>query len=130
MSKKKFDSKKEVKKIMTKLLSQSGAMNDLAIYTKIIMSLKPKEMSAMWRYHEIISFISAIKVYEDLLVILYKDKSKFSQNTFTKILRIRNKIAREHRFKQQKNEELFKKILIEKFSKRRKSKNVNKRKSK
>lgn len=101
--------KKKVERLLKKLLSQKSSMCDMAIYTKVVASLTRKEMSALYRYHEIIRFIAAIQVYDDILIILVKDKTSFGKNIFKKILTIRKKIAREHRNQIKKNEELFKK---------------------
>lgn len=103
-----MDAKKKVRKLLEKLLSQKSSMRDMALHTKIVASLTREEMSSMYRYHEIIRFISAIQVYDDILVILAKDKTKFGKGIFKKILAIRNKIAREHRNARKKSEELFK----------------------
>ena len=107
-----MDAKKEVKRLFKKLLSRKSSMRDLAIYTKVVASLTREEMSALYRYHEIIRFISAIQIYDDILFILGKDKTKFGEDIFKKILAIRNKIAREHRNQVKKNEELFKKLEV------------------
>ena len=105
-----MDSKKKVKRLIGNLLSRKGVMHDIALYTKLIVSLTREEVSAMYRYHEIIRFISAIQVYNDILFILAKDRTKLGKNTFKKILAIRNKIVREHRIRIKKDEELFKEI--------------------
>jgi len=105
-----MDAKKRVKRLFKKLLLQKSSMHDMAIYTSVVASLTREEMSALYRYHEVIRFISAIQVYDDILFILGKDRTKFGKNTFREILIIRNKIAREHRNKIKKNEELFKKL--------------------
>lgn len=102
-----FDAKKEVKKLFSKMLKNKGQMSDMFIYTKVVASLTREEMSALYRYHEIIRFISAIQVYDDILFILAKDKTKFGKLAFDKILLLRNKIAREHRNQIKKDEELF-----------------------
>lgn len=101
-------SKTKIQKLFKKILSNKSSLYDMALYTKIIASLTKEEMSALYKYHEIIRFVSAIQVYDDILVILIKDKTKFGKNTFKKILAIRNKIARNHRNSLKKNEELFK----------------------
>lgn len=104
-----MDAKKKVKKLFEKMLSQKSSMHNMAVYTKIVASLTREEMSALYSYHEIIRFISAIQVYDDILFILGKDKTKFGKEIFEKILFIRNKIVREHRNMVKKNEELFRK---------------------
>jgi len=106
--KEKRESKKKIKKLIIRLLSQKGAIHDLSIHTQIVMSLTREEMGALHRYYDMISFIAGIQTYDDILFILAKDKSKLSKKTFKRILSIRNKIAREHRNKRKKYEELFK----------------------
>lgn len=103
-----MNAKKNIQKVFEKLLSQKSSIHDMALYTKVIASLSREEMSALYRYHELIRFISAIQVYDDILYILVKDKTKFGRGIFDNILAIRNKIAREHRNSVKKNEELFK----------------------
>lgn len=102
-----MNAEKKVRKLFEKLLSQKSSMRDIAIQTMTVASLTREEMSAMYRYHELIRFISAIQVYDDILVILIKDKTKFGKGTFKKILAIRNNIARKHRNEIKKREELF-----------------------
>lgn len=102
-----MNAEEKVKRLFEKMLNNKGQMCDMFTYTKIVASLTREEMSALYRYHEIIRFISAIQVYDDILCILVKDKTKFGKETFEKILAIRNKIAREHRNQIKKNEELF-----------------------
>ena len=98
---------KTVKKLLKQLISQKGVLHDMALHTKMVVSLTREEMSALYRYHEMIRFISAIQVYDDVLFILGKDKTKLGKDSFKKILAVRNKIAREHRNRSKKNEELF-----------------------
>ena len=46
----KMDTKKQVKKLFEKLLSQKSSMYDMALHTKIIASLTREEMSVMYKY--------------------------------------------------------------------------------
>ena len=89
-------------------MSEDNSIRDLSLHSKIMASLSREEMAAMYRYHEIIRFISAIEIYDDVLFILSPDKSKVAKETFKKILSLRNKIAKEHRNKRKHWEELFK----------------------
>ena len=45
----KKDAKQKVKKVIKKLLSQKGMMQDMAIHSKIVISLTREEMSVMYR---------------------------------------------------------------------------------
>lgn len=68
--------RKKVKSLIERVLKQKGAMHDMAIHTKIVMSLSKEEMMAWFRYHDMVTFISGISAYDDILFILAKDKSK------------------------------------------------------
>ena len=88
---------RKFKKLILNALSQRSTLHDLTIHTKIMMALTREEMRAMYRYYDMITFNSAIGVYDDILYILAKVKSKIGKQKFKEILSVSNKIAREYR---------------------------------
>ena len=89
--------KKNIRKLFDKLLKDKQALTDMATYTKIMFSLDKEELSAMLRNNSTLKFIGTMTVYDEILYVLAKDRTKFGKNIFKKILVIRNKIAREYR---------------------------------
>ena len=89
--------KKNIRKLFDKLLKDKQALTDMATYTKIMFLLDKEELSAMLRNNSILKFIGTMTVYDEILYVLAKDRTKFGKNIFKKILVIRNKIAKEYR---------------------------------
>lgn len=97
MKKKKYKYSKEMRRIMQKAFMNKVAFKDMAIMAKLFVTLSREQTQAYFRYWDTIQFNSAMLVYDEILSALRKDRTKFGKDTFRKLLKVRNKIAKQHR---------------------------------